>query len=90
MLSLLDATSITLPGTLVQALLLSVALYFSYHLLLLPTYNLLFHPLRRLPGPLLARSTPFWLFSRVVHLDRNGDLQLLQELALLGRQCDLD
>ena len=87
MLSLLDATSVTLPSTLIQALLLSVSLYLGYHLLLLPTYNILFHPLRRLPGPLLARSTPFWLFSRVLYLDRNGGLLQLRELALFGEEC---
>lgn len=73
MLSLLDAAPVTVSSSVLDFLILLVLLYFSFHLLLLPVYNLVFHPLRRLPGPLLARSTPFWLFSRVLHLDRNGE-----------------
>jgi hypothetical protein len=51
------------PATMLRKLGVGFLALISLYYILLTLYNLLFHPLRRFPGPLLARVSRLW--SRV-------------------------
>lgn len=59
MMAALAVPVIKLAETGLKVVLGTLAILFAYNILLI-VYNLWFHPLRKIPGPLLARVSRLW------------------------------
>lgn len=82
-MSFLTASTPSTTGAVTKASLLTVAVFgllLAYRVL-----RALFSPLRRVPGPFLARFTRLWYFRRVNNEDfHNDNIQLHKELGTLS------